>query len=288
MKKEFDVTRLWLCLGMGICMIVAGCGRVTGNGEQSAPLARVNDTLISQIQVDRALQRAGQPTTAARQMLDSLVDQQLLADLAEKERIDQDWAVKDALAAARRQVLTQALLEKHAAGKPSDDEIARYYDQHPILFSNRRVFTFRSINVVEPRAGLERHLKRELQVGKGLSELTVGLEAAGYKFRAADGTAGAEQIPDYLHADLQRAEAGDVVIAGNKQMLTVMNILAASPRSLSLAEAKPMIARYLENTKRAETAQQLLTALRKSARVEYLSSKQAETMGDIIGPPPDE
>ncbi|MBB5018009.1 EpsD family peptidyl-prolyl cis-trans isomerase [Chitinivorax tropicus] len=250
------------------------------------PLVRVDESLITQVELDRALQRSGKPEGAAKQVLENMVDQHLLASQAQREHLDQDPMVKDALEAARRQVLAQALLERRGPVQPTEAEIAAYYDRQTVLFSARRVFGFQSISIAEPKPGLESRLKQDLQSGLGLSELVSGLERVGYKLRTAEGTAGPEQFPAYLYEDLKQVEPGQIVVAGNDQTLTVLNILSAKPRPLSLSEAKPIITRYLVELGREESAKQLVKSLRQSIRVDYLTREQALAMGSVITLPP--
>ena len=103
---------------------------------------------VHQINFVLAQQRALAPEQAAsasRQVLERLIDQELALQKAADQKIDRDPRVVQQLEAARREIIARAYLEKIAAGapKPTPQEIKAYYDAHPALFSDRRVYSCR-------------------------------------------------------------------------------------------------------------------------------------------------
>lgn len=261
-------------------LAVSGCDRIVGKADDSPILARANGAAITQREVDLALQRGGLQKDAGKQMLESLIDQQILASAAQDDKLDQNPGVRDALEAARKQVLAQAYLEKRMAGqgKATDQQVEDYFKQHASIFGQRRVYAFHSLTVVNAKPGLEQELRSEIDAGKGMNEVAASLGAAGYRFSSASGTAGAEQLPAYLPDLLSKAEPGQTVVAGSGNTLTVMNVLDAKPRPLSLDEAKPVIRRYLEGSARAQLAKQLLQDMRRTAKIEYSSGGTSDSI----------
>jgi parvulin-like peptidyl-prolyl isomerase len=74
-----------------------------------------------------------------RQLLNSLIEQELLIQESEKEKLDQDPEYKAALEGFRKQYLTNRVLAKNLAGKFTESAAKRYYDNHKTRYSTEQV-----------------------------------------------------------------------------------------------------------------------------------------------------
>ena len=74
-----------------------------------------------------------------RQLLNSLIEQELLIQESEKEKLDQDSDYKTALEAFRKQYLTNRVLAKNLSGKFTESAAKRYYESHKTRYSTEQV-----------------------------------------------------------------------------------------------------------------------------------------------------
>src|SRR5262249_40178575 len=133
--------------------LLAGCG-----GKKDRPAtqtaARVNKEEITVHQINYVLsQQRGLPpeqaASAAKQVLDTLIDQELALQKASEQKVDRDPRVAQQIEAARREIIARAYMEKIGSGapRPTPEEIHKYYEQHPALFKERRVYTLQEITI---------------------------------------------------------------------------------------------------------------------------------------------
>jgi peptidyl-prolyl cis-trans isomerase C len=74
-----------------------------------------------------------------RQVLVGLIDQEVLAMQAEKDRVDQEPDFKAAIARARRQMLVEQVLAKNLGSKLGDSAVKKYYEQNKTRFTTDQV-----------------------------------------------------------------------------------------------------------------------------------------------------
>ena len=155
----------------------------------SVVAARVGDAVISEAELELALSRLtaldkGTASQMRGQVLDALIDQHLVSEAARRASLDKDPQVAMALAHAQRQVLSEAYMAQKLKGsvKPTEAEVSDYYQKHPELFSNRRIYRLQEIDLKLPAARLP---EVEAQLGKSqnLSEFSDWLKEQGIESR---------------------------------------------------------------------------------------------------------
>jgi peptidyl-prolyl cis-trans isomerase C len=110
-------------------------------------IAKVNGKALTEKDLNMALsgmtpgQREGllKDQAARKQMVQNLIDQEVLLQEAEKEKLDQDQDYKDAYAAFRRQFLMNRALQKALTGKLTDAAAKKYYESNKAKFSTDQV-----------------------------------------------------------------------------------------------------------------------------------------------------
>ena len=113
----------------------------------NAELARVNSRPLTVRDLTMSLgnmnenQRVSYLKDAAtrRQVLVGLIDQEVLAMQAEKDRIDQDPEFKAVMARARRQLLVEQVLAKNLGSKLSNSSVKKFYEQNQSRFTTDQV-----------------------------------------------------------------------------------------------------------------------------------------------------
>lgn len=113
----------------------------------SAQVATVNGRPVTDKDVQVALggmnegQRKGllKDLNSKKQVVNSVVEQEILVQEAEKQKLDQDQEYKDAVAAFRKQYLVNRLLQKNLSKEMSDTAVKKYYSNHKTDFSTDTV-----------------------------------------------------------------------------------------------------------------------------------------------------
>jgi peptidyl-prolyl cis-trans isomerase C len=106
-------------------------------------LAKVNGKSVTDAQVNLALGSLNEgqrksvlkdPSTR-RQILSGLIDQEILGQEAEKQKVDQDLSVKEGLEAIRKQYLANVLLERRLKDQFTDKNVKKYFEAHKDIYS---------------------------------------------------------------------------------------------------------------------------------------------------------
>ena len=265
-------------VALAVALSLAGCGDKKEVGEKVAmPVAaKVNGDEITVQQLNFELSKLGnlnpeQVKLAAKQVLKSMVDQQLLVQKAVADKVDQDPLVLQNLEASRRQILAQALIQKMTASHagPSEAELVAYYEKHPALFAERRIYRLQEINVQVTPENVDT-VKAQLQQTKNLGDFVNWLKAQNIPSRAGQSTKTAEQLPLELLPQLHALKDGQAMTFNAPGALNILVVAGSQTQPLSQEQAKPMIERYLGNAKKREVAEAELKQLKDKAKLEYL------------------
>lgn len=247
-------------------------------GAQSETVATVAGDKISQAELDLAVSRLGtldeaQTAEARSKFLQALIDQRLVAQAAQKAGLDKDPAVEIAMAQASRQALAEAYVERNFKdiAKPTEDEIAAYYNAHPELFSQRRIYRIQELDLqVEPSrmAEVEARLKSSHSIG----DFVNWVKEQGIDGKTAVAVKPAEQIPTPLLARLSQMKDGEVtVISTRPGQLLIEQLLESQLQPVTQAQVNSAIERALMTEKRKELMEADLQKLREATKVEYAS-----------------
>jgi EpsD family peptidyl-prolyl cis-trans isomerase len=265
-------------------MLVTACGADKKAATQVA--AKVNKEEISVHQINSALSRAGnlspeQAKLAGRDVLEKLIDQELLVEKAMDKKLDREPQVMQALEASRRQILAQAYMQQLVTSvpKPTGDEVKAYFDKHPELFSERRVYRFQELNVALGRDQLPEMQQRMASV-KRLDDVVAWLKEKKIQFAGNVSTKSAEQLPMELLPKFNQMKDGQIaVIPGNASTL-IIQLVASQAAPIAVAAATPAIEQYLTNQRRGDVAEKELKQLRGDAKIAYMGdfAKDAEAL----------
>ncbi len=258
---------------LGALLALGGCSPARDAGPPSQVVARVNGTDITVHQVQTLLQQQrlpGTPESAARRVLEGLVEQELAAQAARKEGLDEDPAVLQQLEAARREVLARAYQDRLAARAqgPNSDDIDRFYDSQPALFAKRRLYVLHEFQLDAAEADAER-VNAVAKAARNERELGERLGAAGLRFRERLFTEAAEDLPAGLLARLADAEAGQTVVVPQAQVLRVLHVVHATLAPVDRRTASNVVAAYLRTERRRAEVQRGMQALREAAKIEF-------------------
>ncbi|MEO8060011.1 MAG: EpsD family peptidyl-prolyl cis-trans isomerase [Burkholderiales bacterium] len=255
-------------------VLLAGCGK-SKTSDETQIAAKVNKDEISVHQVQYALQRqprlaAAQPQTAARRVLDSLIEQELAAQAARSEGLETDPAVVQAMEAAKREVLARAYQDRLAAKavSASTDEVDRYYNSKPALFNERRLYTLQEFTM-DVAEGDPPRIQAALDAVKSVSELGEALSKAGLRYRSRQFVQAAEDMPMAVLETLAKLPVGQPVMTLQPGSAHVLVILQAQAAPMKRNAAGAAIEAYLLGERKRELVVREMKVLRERAQIVY-------------------
>lgn len=277
-QRTLAVARLALVPALVTAALLAGCGGdKEGEKGASQAAAKVNGEELTVHQINLMLERQPnlrpeQADAAGRQMLEGLIDQQLTVEKAIEQKLDRDPKIVQLLDAQRRATLAQAYLQK-AAGSgvqaPSSEDIKKYFDEKPSLFSNRKLYMLQEFTV-QGDAQQTQALQAKLEGTADAQAFVAALKESGLKFGVSQVTQPAENLPLNLIDRIAALKDGQALYQqGNGGMKAIL-VAASRPQPLTYEQSKPLIERYLSETRRQEWMQKHVKDLRAAAKVEYV------------------
>lgn len=277
---------------------LAGCDDKKGAEAASGSLAaKVNGEKIAVQAIESELAKAGlkqaaESQDAANRVLDILLGQRLLVQQARKTGLDKDPEVTRALQAAENQVLAQAYVEKLTANaaKASDSEITAYYDKHPELFSERRIYRLQEILIQVGPESVDA-VKARLADGANLNDLAQWLKSQNIPARGTQSVKSAEQLPLELAARLHPLKDGQAITLESPRQITLLAITGSQSQPLSREQARPAIERFLLAEHKRALARAELDKLRAAAKIEYVApyaESKSGTSGHVASTPKDD
>lgn len=275
-----------------ILLAVAGlssCGSKEKEAGQS--LVKVNGQEITVHQVNEELKRGNVPVeqkdAATKQLLETLIDQQLLQGEAARDKVDRDPAVMQTIERAKSQIMAQAYLQKRLANteKPTKEEIEAYFVAHPEIFSQRKTLDMSQVVIATSDFGDD--LKAMLGSAKTLDEIVAWLDGRKVAYVRSQTLRSTADIPPELTKKLQGMRKGQMFALqeGDRSVLLMINDIKDSP--VTAAIATPQIGQFLLNQKTKVAAEAELARLRAAAKIEYLNQpKTVDAKEKAVAPTP--
>ncbi len=256
---------------------LAACGRDDASRPASQVAAKVNKEEITVHQLNSQLAQlrnlsAEQQQQATRQVLERMIDQELLVQKALERKLDRDPRIMQAIESSRRQILVQAYLEQLAqqAGRPTPEEVKKFYSERPELFAERRIYRLQEL-AIPAREGLTvQALEETVKRAKTLNDVVAWLKAKDIPFNANQTVKAAEQLPLEVLPRLAQLDIGRVMLIPAQQGFLLVQVAAAELQPLDVKQAQPYIEQFLANQKRLALAQSEVKQLRDGAKIEYV------------------
>lgn len=266
----------WCFLAVfSICCLVA-CDKDENKKNSSQIAVKVNGAEISMHQMNQVMRGLKNVTpenadSARKQVLEKLIDQQLVVEKATKENMDRTPDVLLAIEAAKKDILARAYINKLVSSsiKVSDEEVKKYFDEHPPLFSNRRIYALQDIGMLRD-AQLSGELKSELDKGRTMQEVAEFLKTKGVKFSGNSYTKPAEQLPLDLLPKLQQLKDGQTALVEVGNSMHLIHLVKSQEAPIDIKTATPFIRSYYVNTRGKKLVEDEMKKLRQQAKIEYV------------------
>jgi hypothetical protein len=175
------------------------------------------------------------------------------------------------LEAVRREVLARAYLEKvgEAATKPTPEEVRKYYEEKPALFSDRRIYSIQEI-AIEAAPEKVQVLRDQLAASRNVNEFVEYLKANDYKFSGNQAVRAAEQLPLNSLEAMSRMKDGQAAMVPTPSGVQVVVLAGSRSQPVTEEQARPAIEQYLLNDRKRKLVEEDMKSLRASAKIEYV------------------
>jgi len=270
----FGGTRL-LAVSALLCLAVAGCG--DNKQGDTAAAAIVNGEALSAAELKMKLSQYDhlpdeRKSAVAGTLLKSMVDMELLRQAAIKDKLDADEAIRARIDSSTRMILAEAYMTKQGAAiaKPTESEIKAYFDKHPELYSDRKVFEMEEL-MIKVRQEDAAEVKEKLGDGKNYNEFVAWLGQTKIPNNSQPVSAASEDMPAEVLGKLKNVAAGDVITLEEKDQLSVIRVNAVHSQPMALEQAKPAIEEKLYKQRRTEAMDSMFKQLRDKAKIEYVA-----------------
>jgi EpsD family peptidyl-prolyl cis-trans isomerase len=256
-------------------VLLVGCEQKKG-AEAAQAAAKVNKEDITVQQINHVLQqqrglKPEQAEAASRQVLERLIDQELAVQKAGELQLDRDPRVVQQLDSARREILARAYVEKagEAVAKPTAEEVAKYYEENPALFKERRIYNLQEI-AIEASPEQVAQLRAKMTGVKNIGELVEYLKANDFRFSGNQAVRAAEQLPLASLGTIAALRDGQAVLSPTPNGALVVALAGSRSQPIPLDKATPAIEQFLLNARKRELVANDIKAMRAAARIEYV------------------
>lgn len=254
-----------------LLLLLAGCSKAD---ESAQVAARVNTDEIPISQVASAVARL--PDTppertgkARREALDMLVDQQLAAQMALKQGLEHDPDVMSRVDAARREILARSYLKRVVAAlpAPTDDEVSHYYEEHPLLYAQRRYYVLREIAMPLKAAPIDQ--LRALTGKASIEQIAGWLRAQGVTYSASASQRPAEDIPAEVLDTVSRMRRGATTLVATAGGVFVVHLVESRDAPFSEETAAPRIRNLIAEDRARAAVVRDIAQIRERSHIEY-------------------
>jgi EpsD family peptidyl-prolyl cis-trans isomerase len=277
------VTLAVVVMAASTALLVAGCGKKEAKATQV--IAKVNSDEITGTQLEYVLQQQRVPANGPqaeqvrRQILDRMVDQQLVVQRAEKEKLDRDPRVMQALDATRRDVLTRFYIEQLAdkTPKPTPAEVKAWYDSKPAQYADRKNYVIQKVDATVP-ADKRDEIVTKMQAATSPAAVTDALKAQGIKFNVSSTNQPSETLGPLLEK-VSAMKEGQSMAVPQAFGVTVLTLQSVTTAAVTLEQAKGQIEQQMWNERKRDAVKKELAGLKEGAKIEYLGAFAASAPG---------
>ena len=263
--------------GLAIAVFLTGCGNKSeADKPASQTAAKVNKNEITVHQINFVLQQQrglppDQAASAGRQVLERLIDQELAIQKAQDQKLDRDPLVVQQIEAARRDIVARAYADRISAGapKPAPAEIKGYFDSHPALFSQRRVYSLQEVTV-QAKPDQLAALQARVAASKDVAEFVDYLKANDLKFLANQEVRAAEQLRLDLVDRFAKLKDGQAIFARTPNGARIVYVVGTRDQPVQESQVTPAIEQFLWNERKRKVVADDVKAMRTSAKIEYV------------------
>jgi len=258
---------------MSVALFLTACGESGKSSTQVAAKVGTDEITIGQVNSVFARMQATpgkNPTQVKHEVLDNLIDQQIAVQQAIDKKLDRDPAIMLAIDESKRAILARAYIDKIRSGipAPTSAEISKYYADHPEIFSGRRIYNLRELDIaVKP--GLADALRDQIAKGMTLEAIAADLKSKNIPFNATTSTHAPEETAFGVLSKISVLKDGQMTVIDNANALSILQVVSTKPAPVDEKAVTPSIQQYLNNTRSKEEIAKQLKSLKGATKIEY-------------------
>jgi EpsD family peptidyl-prolyl cis-trans isomerase len=283
-KNSHHIHSLSLVALLTVAAVLTGCG-----DKEKAPstqvAAKVNSDEITISQVNNALASVqatpGKTAEEAKQeVLNNLIVQNLAVQQAIKAKLDRNPAVMQAIESSKNMILARAYMDPIISGiaKPTPEDIHKFYTEHPELFSDRRIYTIRELEI-ESKPEVKETVIEMVNSGKNEDAIEAWAKSKDIKTSVQNGVKSSEQLPLDMLAKMAKLEPGKMMLVDMGKSVSVLSIINSKSEPVAEAAATNAIQEFLNNTHKKEALENEIKNLKTGAKIEFFGEFQAAAKG---------
>jgi hypothetical protein len=160
--------------------------------------------------------------------------------------LDQRIARREAAAAAQ-----DALVADGKLAPPTEADIGKFYDEHPELFSARRIYSYRALSIKaapDVIAEVQKMVDRKMTI----ESIATWAKNRNLQIAAEEGTRPAERMPMKVLPAISTMKDGQIILIPVAEGGQLLQLQGSESQPLDLATATPSIRSFLMNPKSAD------------------------------------
>ncbi len=235
-------------------------------------LATVDQHEISMLQFNFLLKKIGirNPSPALKtEITEKLIDRELAYQMALEHKLEQTPEVLLSIEEAKKDILARAYAERltEKTALPSENDLARYYNDHPALFAQRKIYHLSEITISNTEKNYS-FVKAFIGNKRTKEAFIQWLHNQNISFNAQNVIRAAEQLPLAIVPKLVETIPGQIQFFESPRGLMVYQILSTQDAYISFEKAKPIIAGYLQKQSSKTTVDTEIEHLRRTRPIQ--------------------
>lgn len=262
---------------------LSGCGDKGKTPQATQVAAKINSEEITVSQVNNALASVpvipGKTVEEARQeVLNNLIVQNLANQQAIKMKLDRNPPVMQAIENAKNTIIARAYMDPIVSGisKPTSDDVHKFYGEHPELFSDRKIYTLKELEV-DAKPDLAASIRAMADKGDSLENIAAWLKVKNIASSIQTGVKPAEQLPLEMVSRFRKLPAGKLMVVELSKSISVLQVINSKAEPVSEKMAAATIEEYLTNSKKKEALEHEIKSLKAAAKIEYFGEFKADS-----------
>jgi len=205
-----------------------------------------------------------------QKVLESLVDQKLLLEAAQKSEVDRSAEVISAIDIAKNRIIVEAYLNKVLSGStvPDEKEVEKFYSENDILFNKRKRFIYDQYTLAASQEEVDA-IVNKIKLLDNASQLKPFFESLDYKYGQTREYRTTNQLPKELVKAMSILKQDDIGFFKVLDGLVVIGLHNIESVPVTLDQAKSAVSSELTKKKRNEAIKMMVKSLKENAIIEY-------------------
>lgn len=275
-QSHFVLRSLWLAM---LCspLLLTGCGASAVDKNKTQVVAKVNGDEVTVHEVNQYVahlaQLNGTPEQIRKAAVDAVIDQHLLQTAAKQARLDRDVDVVQAELESKKQILITAYQARQfgAPVTPTPAQIAAYYQAHPALFAEHKLYQLMSLHI-KMSAEKQNVLLDELKKSESIYTFIDYLKTQHLTYDERTMLKAPEDMSATEHSAFTKLKVGDATILNqDEDSIQIVTLIATQPQPVALDNAQLQITDLLRAQSKQDQLARWLKTARQSAKIIYIN-----------------